>query len=318
MEELTRTTRIIVDKHGRKLLTEKSFKNYLKDYATADFPPAVFQIIDTIVNKNIVSELIRCNEKNISLYIDKSVLVLYNKGYDKELSKDILYSLAIGSGVITKIVSEPFSQRQEIGEELGSNGDNENHKQASYEYENSTYSISQLEQKKNLAEQELELIRRNLTDLKNNKEESFENAGGDNTEANQKDIESNKTRWAKWIIRPILAIFVVAQFWGLFSSHYKYMWFVYAIVLIYLSLMGFTILKTNRYTVILVSVLLLPVLYIQKEYAIKVSCEDYYYYGLDYLINKKDTVEAMKYFQKASEAGYSPAKEKIKLLKNSI
>ncbi len=98
---LIRAIEKIVTQFGVDVLVEDRFVNILHDMYPDRDNPAVFRIIKSMVDDGYCSDLLKCNKINIHNYVSKSTLALNQKnGYDKNLVENLLYSIALGSGVV--------------------------------------------------------------------------------------------------------------------------------------------------------------------------------------------------------------------------
>ena len=104
--ELHDAIKTIVDQFGKEVLTEERFVNILSDVYPNRDNPAMMGIIRTLVKEGYCSDLLSCDENSVQVFISKTTLALNKKnGYDKKLVEDILYSLALGSGIVSPKVN---------------------------------------------------------------------------------------------------------------------------------------------------------------------------------------------------------------------
>ena len=143
---LIKATEQIVAKFGKDVLTEERFVNILQDLYPDRDNPAVFRIIKSMINDGYCSDLLSCNKDNIQNFVSKTSLAFNQKnGFDKQLVENIIYSFAVGCGVIsqkdikrstqTPIPSKPIEQSPTIPQHSPNSAQQQNKKQSQKQLE---------------------------------------------------------------------------------------------------------------------------------------------------------------------------------------
>lgn len=95
-------TRNIVNQYGKDVLKEERFVYILADMYPDRDSPALFRIIKSAIQDGIINALIDTNVQTIEFVVSNLTSSLTKKfGYDSMLAEGVLYSLAVGSGVIS-------------------------------------------------------------------------------------------------------------------------------------------------------------------------------------------------------------------------
>ena len=139
-EGLIKATEQIVAKFGNDVLREDRFVNILQDMYPDRDNPAVFRIIKSMINDGYCSDLLSCNKDNIQDLVSKTTLAFNKKnGYDKKLVENIIYSFAVGCGVIsqndikrsaqTPIPSKPVEQSSTVPQHFPNSTQQQKNKQ---------------------------------------------------------------------------------------------------------------------------------------------------------------------------------------------
>lgn len=95
-------TKTIVAKFGKDVVKEERFVYILADMYPDRDNPAVFKIIKSVITDGCMQELVVSPSNNIQNCINRLACALNQKnGYDEKMVEDMLYSIAIGYGVIS-------------------------------------------------------------------------------------------------------------------------------------------------------------------------------------------------------------------------
>ena len=95
-------TNKIVAQFGTDIIHEERFVNVLSDLSPGRNEPAVFKIIRSALQDDLLKSVLSATAKNIEHQVATSSAALSKQyGYDQSLVEGILYSLAIGYGTIS-------------------------------------------------------------------------------------------------------------------------------------------------------------------------------------------------------------------------
>lgn len=99
---LIAATANIIKKFGTGIIYEERFVNVLSDLSPGKNEPAVFKIIRSALQDDLLKPVLIANAKNIEHQVATASTALTKQyGYDQSLVEGILFSLAIGYGTIT-------------------------------------------------------------------------------------------------------------------------------------------------------------------------------------------------------------------------
>lgn len=101
-KKLVDATVKIITQFGRSIIHEERFVNILSDLYPERDNPAVLRIIKSLIQDNLLKDVLNANVKNIEHQVATATAVLSKRyGYDQYLVESILYSLAVGYGTIS-------------------------------------------------------------------------------------------------------------------------------------------------------------------------------------------------------------------------
>ena len=133
---LIKATEQIVARFGKDVLTEERFVNILHDLYPDRDNPAIFKIIKLMMNDGCFPGLLSCNKESIHNFVSKNALSFNQKnGYDKQMTEGILYSIAVGSGVLS--LKDINSQTSTSPSQTKPTNQNSNNQQKKNRYKNS-------------------------------------------------------------------------------------------------------------------------------------------------------------------------------------
>ena len=102
MDDVINIINQIVSKYGNKIITEERFVNIFNDLYPSRNNPSYANILKSIIRDGYSSQLLSCSKKSIKIKIEDSATRLSTQyGYDKTVVTALLYSLSIGSNIIS-------------------------------------------------------------------------------------------------------------------------------------------------------------------------------------------------------------------------
>ena len=102
MNDVINIVNQIVSKYGNKIITEDRFVNIFNDLYPSRNNPSYANILKSIIRDGYSTSLLSCTKQNIKIKIeDYSTRLSTKYGFDKTVVSTLLYSLSIGSNVIT-------------------------------------------------------------------------------------------------------------------------------------------------------------------------------------------------------------------------
>ena len=114
MNDLINIVNQIVSKYGNKIITEDRFVNIFNDLYPSRNNPSYANILKAIIRDGYSTSLLSCTKQNIKIKVeDYSTRLSTQYGFDKAVVSTLLYSLSIGSNVITNSdYKDIFEQRK--------------------------------------------------------------------------------------------------------------------------------------------------------------------------------------------------------------
>lgn len=101
-KKIVDATAKIITQFGRSIIHEERFVNILSDLYPERDNPAVLRIIKSLIQDNLLKNILNANVKNIEHQVATAVGALSKQyGYDPFLVEGILFSLAVGYGTIS-------------------------------------------------------------------------------------------------------------------------------------------------------------------------------------------------------------------------
>ena len=139
----------ITNKYGNQIITESRFVHIFNDLYPSRNNPAYANILKSIISDGCSSDLLKCTKKNIKIKVEDTATRLATQyGYDKNVVSEMLYSLAIGSNVISQSdynkINEPTKPKPKKKNSKPNNSSNSNSSKQKTKNPNSSFSVQSL------------------------------------------------------------------------------------------------------------------------------------------------------------------------------